>query len=54
MVLQQNARVTAASLLPALKHLPPTMVLPGKGTVRKVVNGDANGAVVQGQKTGEE
>jgi len=54
MVLQQNARVTAASLLPALTHLPPTMVLPGKGTVQMVVNGDANGEMVQGQKSGEE
>ncbi len=54
MVLQQNARVTAASLLPKLTHLPPTMVIPAKGTVQKVVNGDANGEKVQGQKTGEE
>jgi hypothetical protein len=29
MLLQQNARVTAAALLPPLSHLPPTMVLPG-------------------------
>ncbi|WVQ94461.1 chorismate synthase [Kwoniella sp. CBS 9459] len=53
MVLQQNARNAAASLLAPLTHLPPTMVLPGKSTVRAVVNGEEV-AEVQGQKPGEE
>ncbi|WWC98923.1 chorismate synthase [Kwoniella sp. B9012] len=53
MVLQQNARKSAASLLPALTHLPPTMVLPGKSTVQAVVNGKDVGEV-QNQKVGEE
>jgi hypothetical protein len=41
MLLQQNARVTAASLLPPLSHLPPTMVLPG--TRAKMAGTIANG-----------
>lgn len=53
MVLQQNARSAAAALLPPLTHLPPTMVLPGKETVQKVLNGKQD-AVVQNQKSGEE
>ncbi|WWD16749.1 chorismate synthase [Kwoniella shandongensis] len=53
MVLQQNARQAAAALLPPLTHLPPTMVLPGKATVDKVIHGESVGEV-QGQKTGEE
>ncbi|OCF58287.1 chorismate synthase [Kwoniella mangroviensis CBS 10435] len=53
MVLQQNARKSAASLLPPLTHLPPTMVLPGKSTVQAVVNGKDVGEV-QNQKVGEE
>ncbi|WVW79776.1 chorismate synthase [Kwoniella bestiolae CBS 10118] len=53
MVLQQNARKSTASLLPALTHLPPTMVLPGKSTVQAVVNGKDVGEV-QNQKIGEE
>lgn len=32
-VLQQNARHTAASLLPALTHLPPTMAMPSQKAV---------------------
>lgn len=40
MLLQQNARVTAASLLPALAHLPPTMVLPGMRLGGTLPNGD--------------
>ncbi|KAK6906960.1 chorismate synthase [Kwoniella mangroviensis CBS 8507] len=53
MVLQQSARKSAASLLPPLTHLPPTMVLPGKSTVQAVVNGKDVGEV-QNQKVGEE
>ncbi|KAK8861348.1 chorismate synthase [Kwoniella newhampshirensis] len=53
MVMQQNARAAAAALLPPLTHLPPTMVLPGKATVDKVVHGESVGEV-QGQKAGEE
>lgn len=53
MVLQQNARLTAASLLPDLTHLPPTMVLPGKSTFQKVKEGQSVGEV-QNQKVGEE
>ncbi|KIR96391.1 chorismate synthase [Cryptococcus deuterogattii 2001/935-1] len=53
MVLQQNARLTAASLLPDLTHLPPTMVLPGKGTIQKIKEGQSVGEV-QNQKVGEE
>jgi chorismate synthase len=45
MYMIQNSRQTAAAQLPALTHLPPTMVLPGKGFVPKVANGDG--------KTGE-
>ncbi|KAK4684828.1 chorismate synthase, partial [Tremellales sp. Uapishka_1] len=54
MVLQQNARVAAASLLPALTHLPPTMVLPGKKTVQDILSGNVDDLQVQGQKAGEE
>ena len=54
MVLQQNARVTAAALLPSLSHLPPSMVIPAKKTVQKIINGDAELEQVQGQKMGEE
>ncbi|ORY29563.1 chorismate synthase [Naematelia encephala] len=54
MVLQQNARTASASLLAPVTHLPPTMVLPGKDTVTKVVNGDAQGEVVQNNKSGDE
>lgn len=52
-VLQQNARTHAASLLPPLTHLPPTMVLPGKDAVKAVLKGETIGEV-QNQKTGEE
>ncbi|WVR04023.1 chorismate synthase [Kwoniella sp. DSM 27419] len=52
-LLQQNARTAAAALLPAPTHLPPTMVLPGKKTVEKVVNGEQI-AEVQSNKLGEE
>jgi len=54
MLMQQNARTTAAALLPPLTHLPPTMVLPGKEVVDKVVNGQGLGEKVQNNKTGEE
>ena len=54
MILQQNARVSAASLLPKLSHLPPSMILPGQETVRKIANGDEKGDMVQSQKSGEE
>jgi chorismate synthase len=54
MVLQQNARRTAASLLPPLTHLPPSMVIPGKSTVQAVSSGKAQGEAVQDQKVGEE
>jgi chorismate synthase len=54
MLMQQNARTTAASLLPALTHLPPTMVLPGKKTVEKVLNGEMSGEQVQNNKSGDE
>lgn len=40
MLLQQNARVTAASLLPPLTHLPQTMVLPGMRLSGTLPNGD--------------
>lgn len=53
MVLQQNARLTAASLLPDVTHLPPTMVLPGKNTVQRIKEGQIAGEV-QNQKVGEE
>jgi chorismate synthase len=52
-VLQQNARTHAASLLPPLTHLPPTMVLPGKDVVQKVAAGQKL-ETVQSQKPGEE
>jgi chorismate synthase len=54
MLLQQNARKSAASLLPPLTHLPPTMTLPGKKTVEQVLNGQSAGETVQNNKTGEE
>jgi chorismate synthase len=54
MVLIQNSRKTAAALLPPLTHLPPTMVLPGKGYVQKVANGEISGEVVQNNKSGDE
>jgi len=54
MVLIQNSRKAAASLLPALTHLPPTMVLPGKGFVKKVANGGDAGETVQSNVVGDE
>jgi chorismate synthase len=54
MLLQQNARRAAAALLPALTHLPPTMVLPGNATVLAVANGNPGGEAVQDQKPGDE
>jgi chorismate synthase len=36
-VLIQNARRTAASLLAPLQHLPPSMVMPPKKVVQKLV-----------------
>ena len=54
MLLQQNARVTAASLLPPLSHLPPTMVLPGTRAkmAGTIANGDdASKKDVVGSKT---
>lgn len=53
MLMQQSARKSLASLLPPLTHLPPTMVLPGKKTVEKVLNGDLDGQI-QNNKTGDE
>ncbi len=52
--MQQNARMASAQLLAPLTHLPPTMVLPGKATVQKVLNGDSEGVAVQNNKTGDE
>lgn len=52
--MQQNARTTAASLLPALTHLPPSMVMPPKDVVDKVVSGQGLDEKVQNNKTGEE
>jgi len=54
MLMQQNARTTAASLLPRLTHLPPTMVLPGKDTVQKAANGDSQGEKVLNNISGDE
>ena len=54
MLMQQNARVTAASLLPPLTHLPPTMVIPGKSTVQKIAKGEMDGELVQDNKPGDE
>lgn len=53
-VLQQNARMSSAQLLAPLMHLPPTMVLPGKRTVQKVLNGETEGIAVQNNKSGDE
>lgn len=47
--------MTAASRLAPLTHLPPTMVLPGKKQVQKVLNGEVD--VVEkpaNSKVGEE
>jgi hypothetical protein len=55
MVLQQNARVTAASLLPPLSHLPPTMVLPGTRMGGTQANGeDATKEDIVGAKVVQE
>ena len=51
--MQQNARKTAASLLPPLTHLPPTMVLPGKAQVEQVLKGNS-AEQVQNNKSGDE
>jgi chorismate synthase len=53
MLMQQNARLMTASRLPALTHLPPTMTLPGKDTVEKILHGDSVGQV-QNNKSGDE
>jgi len=52
-VLQQNARSAAASLLAPLTHLPPTMSLPGKQTVEKVLAGQS-GILSEENKVGDE
>lgn len=54
MLLQQNARVTAACLLPPLTHLPQTMVLPGMRLNGTLPNGDdATKEDVVGSKAAE-